>query len=327
MSVVMAKRKKQPPKQAQRKQTFLEQYQEIALDEARRVPWPQLMQFVEESLRWEEFSLWIRAVVNAANGVPPVVEQELETRIPGFLARVREELDSADEVGERLWNLVGTWIATHVLLQPKVEGWLNAVNFYSSRTMLYQKIWAHWERMTRELRTNPPADWPSYERWQNDVAAVTQMRNPDGEPQRILDAMLSVPGAEWERMLSAYRDIVVFGVWMELLLDLEGPQSPVVVRALAAQYPGFAFSSGDLPSTDSVRELLAWVITNVVRPPSGEVMGALGWHIKRHPEYYAIREYAIECHRRWSSEPPTHSPTFGDWRRKANQYHVAAGAV
>jgi len=322
----MAKRKQQPKrKQQQTKQTFAsayQQYQKIAQDEARCVPWPQLMQFVEESLRWEVFVLWIRAVVNAANGVPPVVEQELESRIPGFLARVREELDSADEVGERLWNLVGTWIATHVLLQPKVEGWLNAVNFYSSRTMTYMKAWEHWERMTREWRTNPPAEWPSYERWQNDVAAVTQMRNPAGEPQRILDAMLSVPATEWERMLSAYRDIVVFGVWMELLQDLEGPQSPVVARALAAQYPGFAFSSGDLPSTAAVRELLAWVIMNVVRPPSEEVMGSLGWNIKRHPEYYAIREYAIECHKRWSSEHPTLPPSFTEWRRKADQYRV-----
>ena len=320
-----AKRKKQPTKQTVA--SALGQYQQIALDEGRRIPWPQLMQFVEESLRWEEFSLWIRAVVNAANGVPPVVEQELENRIPGFLARAREELESAAEVGERAWNLVSAWISTHVLLQPKVEGWLNAVNFYSSRTMTYMKFWEHWEKMTREWRTNPPADWPSYQRWQSDVAALTQMRNPDGEPQRILDAILSVPGAEWERMLSAYRDIVVFGVWMELLLDVEGPQSPVVSRALAEQYPGFAFSSGDIPSTDSVRELLAWVITNVVRPPSDEVMGALGWHIKRHPEYYAIREYAIGCHRQWSSEPPTHPPAFGEWRGKADQYHVRARPV
>src|SRR5262249_34996387 len=328
MSVSMAKRNKQRPKQAaQRKQTFArayEQYQKIALDEACRIPWPQLMQFVEESLRWEVFVLWIRAVVNAANGVPPVIEQELETRIPGFLARVREELESAEEVGERLWNLVGAWIATHVLLQPKVEGWLNAVNFYSSRTMLYQKVWAHWERKTREWRTNPPAVWPSYEHWQTDVAAVRDLSNPDEEQQRILDAMLSV-GAEWERMLSAYRDIVIFAVWMELMLDLEGPQSGVVARAVAAQYPGFAFSSGDLPSTEAVRELHPWAIMNVVRPPSEEVMRALSWHIKQHPEYFAIREYAIECHAQWSSDPPTHPPAFREWRRNADQnYHVAA---
>src|SRR5215831_9833653 len=133
----MAKRKQQRTKS--RFASAYEQYRKIALDEARRVPWPQLMQFVEESLRWEVFNLWIRAVVNAANGVPPVIEQELESRIPGFLARVREELESADPVGERLWNLVGAWIDTHVLLQPKLAGWLNGVNFFSSRTMTYIK--------------------------------------------------------------------------------------------------------------------------------------------------------------------------------------------
>src|SRR5215469_14255316 len=106
MSRVVAKQKQQQPKRKkqQTKQTFAsayQQYQKIAQGEARRVPWPQLMEFVEDSLRWEEFNLWIRAVVNAANGVPPVVEQELESRIPGFLARAREELESAAEVGER----------------------------------------------------------------------------------------------------------------------------------------------------------------------------------------------------------------------------------
>jgi hypothetical protein len=50
---------------------------------------------IEESLRSEVFNLWIRDVVNAANGLPPVIEQELETRIPRFPARVREELESA----------------------------------------------------------------------------------------------------------------------------------------------------------------------------------------------------------------------------------------
>ena len=58
----MAKRKQQQPKrkQQQTKQTFAsayERYQKIAHDEARRVPWPQLIQFVEGSLRWEVFVL------------------------------------------------------------------------------------------------------------------------------------------------------------------------------------------------------------------------------------------------------------------------------
>ena len=125
MSVMGAQRKQPQRKRQQTKPTVAgayQTYQKIAQDEARCIPWPQLMQVVEESLRWEVFVLWIRAVVNAAEGVPPVIERELESRMPGFLARVQEELETAREVGERLWNLVGAWISTHVLLQPKVEG-------------------------------------------------------------------------------------------------------------------------------------------------------------------------------------------------------------
>ena len=71
----VAKRKRQQSKP--RFARAYEQYQKVALDEARCVPWPRLMQFVEESLRWEVLNLWIRAVVNAAKGVPPVFDEPL----------------------------------------------------------------------------------------------------------------------------------------------------------------------------------------------------------------------------------------------------------
>jgi hypothetical protein len=317
----VAKRNQQPAKR--KFSGASEKYRRLALDEARRVPWPKLMQFVDESLQWEIFVLWIRAVVNAANEIPPVVEQELERKIPGFVARLRsdQKLPPAKEpLGELMWNAVGTWIGANVMLQPKTEGWLNAVNFFSSRTMTYMKVWSHWERVNREWRVTPPPEWPSYQRWESDAAAVTQMPNPDGEPQYILDAMDSVPATEWDRMLSRYRALVVFGVWMELILDLEGLQSAVVAQALAADYPEFSFTGKDLAPTDAVQELLSWGITNVVRATSGDVIGALTWHIKEHPEYYAIRGFAIDCHHRWSSETPAQAPEFRQWRELADQY-------
>ncbi len=126
------------------------------------------MQFVDESLRWQIFVLWMRAVVNAANEIPPVVEQELERRIPGFLPRLRSELKlppDREPFGELMWNRVGTWIAANVMLQPKTESWLNAVSFFSSRTITYMKVWAHWEKVNREWKVTPPPEWPSYERW------------------------------------------------------------------------------------------------------------------------------------------------------------------
>src|SRR5690348_9091966 len=107
MSATMAKRK-----QRRRKPAFasaFEKFKQVALDEARLAPWPKVQRFVDESLRWEPFELWIRAVVNAAGEIPPVVEQELERRIPGLLARFRTDLSSQrnKELGEALWHYVG----------------------------------------------------------------------------------------------------------------------------------------------------------------------------------------------------------------------------
>jgi hypothetical protein len=292
-SVTMARRKQ--PRTEQGFASASEKFKTLALREAQLVPWPKLMQFVDKSLRWEPFLLWIRAVVNAAEEIPPVVEEELERRVPGLSARFGAQPGSErknEPLGEALWNYVSNWVLANVLLEPKIEGWPNALIFFASRTMTYMKVWAHWERMNQLWKTSKPAEWPSYECWQRDAAAVTSLPN-QGEPQYILDAVNSVPPSEWERMLTQYRSLIIFGVWLELMLDLEGTQSHVVARAFAAGYPGFAFTSGDLPSRDALHELLTWGLGSVVRPPSEEVVSALTWHVEMNPEYHAIREYAI----------------------------------
>jgi hypothetical protein len=326
-SRTMATRKQQ--RTEQRFASASEKFKTIALNEAQIVPWPKLMQFVDESLRWEPFLLWIRAVVNAAEEIPPVVEEELDRRVPGLPARFRADSSSERNkgpLGEALWNYVGNWVLANVLLEPKLEGWPNALIFFASRTMTYMKAWAHWEKMTRLWRTSKPTEWPSFECWQRDAAAVTSLPN-QGEPQYILDAVNSVPPSEWERMLTQYRTLIIFGVWLELILDLEGPQSPVVARAFAAAYPGFAFTSGDLPSTEAVHELLIWGLENVVCPRSEEVVSALTWHIETNPEYHAVREYAIQCHHRWCSGYSGPPPSFNEWRKEADQFSLSASAV
>lgn len=320
MPPTMAKRK-----QRRRKPAFasaFEKFKQVALDEARLVPWPKVQRFVDESLRWEPFELWIRAVVNAAGEIPPVVEEELERRIPGLLARFRTDLSSQrnKEPGEALWHYVGGWVHTNVLLEPTIEGWPNALIFFASRTLTYMKVWDHWEKMVGQWTTGKPAEWPSYGHWFSDADAVTELTNPRGEPQYVLDAVNSVPPSEWKRMLDAYRTLIIFGMWMELVLDLEGPQSPAVARSLAAGYPRFAFSSPDLPSNEAVHELVDWGIDNVVYPPSEQVMAALTWHIAADPEYYGTRGYAIDCHHRWSSGCPGGPPSFAEWRKEAEQY-------
>jgi hypothetical protein len=143
-----------------------EQVKARAIKQARRVPWRSLANTVDEANRWEMFTLWLRAVVDAARSIPPVVEREIETRIPGFLARFELDLRDAlkqDAPGHRLWNLVGSWTADNVFAEPRAQGWLDAVRYFSSMSLPYMKAWAHWERVNEEWRTNRPAEWPTYE--------------------------------------------------------------------------------------------------------------------------------------------------------------------
>ena len=129
---------------------------EQALEQAKRVPWRRIAAIVDEVNEWEEFSLWVRAVVDGAGAIPELVRHELETRIPGFLARVQGEKHgptARSAPGHRLWNLIGSWMDSTILFEPKTEGWLDAVTFFSTMSLSYMKAWAHWESVNEKWRT------------------------------------------------------------------------------------------------------------------------------------------------------------------------------
>jgi hypothetical protein len=293
-----------------------EQFRQQALEQARRIPWPRLLTAVDQYNDWQVFSLWLRAVVDAARSVPPVVERELDTRIPGFLARIEQDIGESleDKPGHRLWNLIDSWVNANVLLAPKVGGWLDAVHYFASMSLAYMKAWAHWERVDAEWCRNAPAEWPTYRRWQEDVAAVECLPNPDSAPQQVLDAVRSVSAAEWERMRSAFFDLIAFSLWMELILDLAGPSSKLVADELARRYRYFRFTCPDLSSSEAVRELNSWVVGHAIGANDEKLLAALSWHVQHHPAYYAIRNYAVHCHDTWPDNYPSRLPSFDAWR-------------
>jgi hypothetical protein len=259
-------------------------------------------------------------VVDAAGGIPPVVEREIETRIPGFIERVKAETSpKQDAPGHRLWNLVDAWVTVNVLLDAKSQGWLDAVNYFSSMSLTYMKAWAHWERVNKEWRTSPPAEWPLYEQWQRHVDAVTMLPNPDSLAQRVLDGVISVSTEEWERLYSHFRDLVAFLLWMELMLDLDGPDSRAACDEIRSRYQGFSVAS-DLPSKEIVRKLHSWVIERQLRVDDENLLAALSWHVQNHPHYYALRNYAVHCHRVWPDDYPSRLPSFEEWRQAADYF-------
>ena len=298
-----------------------EQFKNRALKQAAGVPWPRLAAAVNQYNDWLVFSLWLRAVGDAAKSIPPVVKQELEAKIPGLLARVEEDLRTKpeDKPGHRLWNLADSWLTVNILLEPKVQGWLDAVHYFASMSLAYMKTWAHWERVNREWRGHPPADWPNYQQWQKDVAAVSRLANPDSVPQQVLDAVLSV-SADWGRIWPVFLELLAFSLWMELILDVEGAGSHLVAEECSKRYPGFRFSSPEVSSREAVRELNSWAACSAIGTDNEQVFAALAWHAQHHPAYYAMRNYAADCHQAWSDECPNRLPSFDEWRQAADNY-------
>src|SRR5208283_2375587 len=57
-----------------------QQTERRALEQAKRVPWKRLAEAADEYTDWQVFTLWLRAVVEAAKCIPAMVEHELESR-------------------------------------------------------------------------------------------------------------------------------------------------------------------------------------------------------------------------------------------------------
>jgi len=296
-----------------------------ALEQAKRVPWKRLAIAADEYTEWQVFGLWIRAVVEAARSIPAMVAQEMESRAPQALEGIRPNVEAAvkngNGAGTRIWQGVSLWTEMNVFTAAKRAGWLDAVRYFSSMSPRSMKAWSHWENIDSQWRAATPRHFPSYAQWQRDVAAVARLSNADTMAQQVLDSTRGVPEAEWSRLLCGFSDLIAFSLWMELVLDIEGPTSGLVSKELAERYPGFSLSCGTKGSKDVVRALNEWAIEHVLAiVHQKQMLAALSFHVSHHLAYPAMRTYALHCHEVWPDEYPDHLPSFEEWREAADVY-------
>jgi hypothetical protein len=304
-----------------------QQTERRALEQARRVPWKRLAEAAEEYTDWQMFTLWLRAVVEAAGNIPAMVAEEMESRTPQLLGRIRPAVEAAikngNGAGSRIWQDVSGWAETNVFTDAARAGWLDAVRYFSSVSLRSMKAWSHWEDIDRRWRVATPQHFPNYERWQREVAAVAQMSNPGSIAQQVLDSVRGVSEAEWSKLLNGFSDLMAFSLWLELVLDIEGPASRLVSKELGDRYSGFKASRAIRPKP-VVRDLNQWAFDRALGIADQErLLAALRFHVSHHPAYPAIRSYALHCHGVWAVEYPDHLPSFEEWREAADAYFEA----
>jgi hypothetical protein len=301
-----------------------EQTERRALKQASLVPWKRLAEASEEYTDWQVFTLWLRAVVESAGSIPPIVEEELDSRMPGLLGRVRRGVEAAvkngDSAGARIWQDVSRRVEIDRFVGAKRAGWLDAVRYYSSMSLRSMKAWSHWENSDKQWRAEPPKYFPNYARWQSEVADVAKLSNPNSTAQQVLDAVRGISDAEWSKLLNDFSDLITFALWMELVLDIEGPTSALVSKELANRYSGFSLSR-TLNSKAVVRALSDWALEHALAiADQKHMLAALSFHVSHHPAYRAMRSYALHCHEVWPSECPDHLPSFEEWRQVADEH-------
>jgi hypothetical protein len=301
-----------------------QQTERHALEQAKRVPWKHLAETAEEYTDWQVFTLWLRAVVDAAGSIPAIVEREMESRTPQLLSRIRPDVAAAvkngNGAGTRIWQDVSLWAEMDVFIGPRRAGWLEAVRHFSSMSLRSMKAWSHWEDVDRQWRAAAPQSFPAYSEWQREVAAVARLSNPDSIAQQVLDSVRALGDAEWSKLLHVFSDLIAFSLWLELVLDIEGPTSGLVSKELAVRYSGFSLPRA-IESKAVVRALNEWMLNQALPfADREEMLAALSFHASHHPAYPAMRNYALHCHDVWRDEYPDHRPSFEEWREAADAY-------
>ena len=295
-----------------------------AVQQAKRVTWKRLAAAADEYTEWQVFGLWLRAVVEAAGSIPVMVAREMESRTPQLLGRIRPDVEGSvngNGPGARIWQEVSLWAEMNIFFAANRAGWLDAVRYFSSMSLRSMKAWSYWEDIDSQWRTATSKKFPTYAQWKCEVAAVARLSNPDSTAQQVLDAVRGVSEAEWSMLLHGFSDLIAFSLWIELVLDIEGPTSGLVSKELAERYGGFSLTHGTKGSKEFVRSLNEWVIEHALAiADQKQMLAALSFHISHHPAYPAMRNYARHCHDVWPDERPCRLPSFEEWRQAADAY-------
>jgi hypothetical protein len=130
-----------------------------------RVPWDRFSKAQQEYLDWEDFSLWVRAIVESEGRVPDSISRILQERCPGFLEYERKCRETRPKQASPLPLLLLEWIHDRVFAHAKQERWLDALLFFSVRDPYSQCTWAYWEHCEDKWKRKRPTGYPSFEEW------------------------------------------------------------------------------------------------------------------------------------------------------------------
>jgi hypothetical protein len=299
---------------------------ERADNEARRVPWQKLLEARNRYIDWQEFSLWVRSILEVEHRVPAWLREVFDDRCPGFLEA--EGRGSERPTSKRPLHLcLEDWIGDKVFGSTKKEGWFNAVAYYAIRDLRYQKAEDCWSECVKKWKRVKPIRYPSFDEWKSmsgrsDSAAYLSSGkrkswapSPRVDPGRLADAV------------SRYIDWEAFAYWTRPALERPRQLPGEVAAELRCRCPGFGevFAQEKKLSfrsrAHSWDRLMTWITDHFFQDAQNE-----GWfediltQARNHPRAIRTMEYADDCDEAGRLHPPKSYPSFQEWRKQADAY-------
>ena len=299
---------------------------ERADDEARRIPWQRLLDARNEYIDWQEFSLWVRSILEAENRIPDWLVKILNERLPGFLES-QEQLTLKAAKDRPLCLRLEDWIDDHIFGYAKKEGWFNALTFYAVREPRYQRAEVCWSECSEKWKKNKSIRYPSFEKWKgmaaqcDEIAHLTARERQARASTRLVQPdLLCEAGAR-------YIDWEAFAYWARPALERESRLPAEVASILECRCPGFLNASikarqrGSGGDSQALQRLMLWIADHYFQDAKTE-----GWfdailvQARNHPRAIRTMEYADHCDEVRGSAIPEPYPSFEDWRRAADAY-------
>ena len=299
---------------------------EKADEQARRISLPMLLDARTRHIEWEEFFLWVRAILEVEDQVPPWLAAILNERCPGFLAGETEAVKNRSDRTLRCLRLE-TWIDEHIFRPQENEIWSFAAGYYAKRTSRHLRANSYWYECVSRWTEAKPLRYPSFAEWKRDAAHADETMPLVPRVQRARASFKLVSLDTLAKTVDCYLEWEAFACWAQLALQRRIPYPSEVVNQLNRRCPGFLeFNEDarldDLPEAphDGDR-LMDWIEERFFKDATaGGWRDALLLEVRYHPRSIRTREYYDHCDLAWGATSPFPYPCFESWRGEVENY-------
>jgi len=286
-------------------------------EQSLRVPWRELANACEQLVEWRSYALWVRAIIDAEQGLPEWLRGQLDHRCPGFL-----ESRPRSATPDSIWLDLSGWVDDHFLQAARDGGWLDALHYYSGKCPLSERVWEQWTRAESAWTNSRPPAYPSFEEWHQE--ALKNYQPPDEEQARR--SLLS--DDRFDALVGEYIEWEAFAFWFRAVVESAGEVPAHLAHVLQQRCPGFldrvrgGEGTRDAEySTWLWRQLLAWIEASFFGGPNAaSYLDELRDAARTHLRGERIVAYWADCNSRWRTKPPAPYPRFDEWLRMADAF-------